>query len=87
MLSKKELLLFHCLMNSGTTVVSRTELCEYLWRESPTNSHLSQLSLLIQKVKMKLQASGIDYIQIDTVWGQGYKVHSALDGRRLISMG
>lgn len=84
-LSRKERQVYRCLMESETNVVSRIQLCQYIWGDSPTNSHLSQLSFLIQKVKTKLQTSGIEDIQVETLWGQGYKMHTVLDKRQLIS--
>lgn len=74
-LSKKEQRLFHYLIEAETDVVSRTYLCQKLWGDLPNNSHLSQLSLMIQKLKIKLKANGVNEIQIETLWGRGYQVN------------
>lgn len=78
-LSKKERQLFQFLMTSESAIVSRTELCHCMWKDVPNNSHLSQLSLMVQRIKGKMEACGIEDIEIETLWGRGYKVSSSLD--------
>lgn len=77
-LSKTEKKLFENLLNaySKGVVLSRVELCERLWPEGGTPSNMSQLSCLINKLKRKLEESGIAGETIITLWGRGYKLGS-----------
>ena len=55
-------------------VLSRKELCDYLWRDGDTSSNMSQLSCLINKLKRKFELHGITGETITTMWGRGYKL-------------
>lgn len=55
-------------------VLSRKELCDYLWRDGDTSSNMSQLSCLINKLKRKFELHGITGETITTLWGRGYKL-------------
>ncbi|MGM0110262.1 winged helix-turn-helix domain-containing protein [Enterococcus sp. DIV0187] len=70
-LSKREWATLQCLVNAKEKVVSREALCNHLWGEAPNNSHLSQLSVLIKRLKDKLECAGFEE-SITTVWGKGY---------------
>lgn len=54
-------------------IVSRDDLCESIWQEETTSSHLSYLSLIVKKIKKKLTAAGISEESIQTIWGEGYR--------------
>ncbi len=56
-------------------LLSRKELCDYLWREGDTSSNMSQLSCLINKIKRKFEQEGINEEIIVTMWGRGYKLN------------
>lgn len=71
-LTKREQTTLDCLIQSKGSVVSREELCSHLWNERPNNSHLSQTSVLIKRIKMKLEIAGFDPEMIKTIWGSGY---------------
>lgn len=71
-LSTKEKMMLDCLIEAKGETVSREMLCSNLWNDSPTNSHLSQASVLIKKIKMKLEMAGYDPEILQTVWGRGY---------------
>ncbi|MZJ91120.1 helix-turn-helix domain-containing protein, partial [Enterococcus avium] len=71
-LTKREQTTLDCLIQSKGSVVSREELCSQLWNERPNNSHLSQTSVLIKRIKMKLEIAGFDPEMIKTIWGSGY---------------
>lgn len=71
-LSNRELSALDCLMQAKGEVVSREELCACLWNEAPNNSHLSQASVLIKRIKVKLGEAGYDPELLKTIWGKGY---------------
>lgn len=71
-LSNREKSALSCLLEAKGEVVSREELCSCLWNEEPNNSHLSQASVLIKRIKMKLELAGYDPEMLKTVWGSGY---------------
>ena len=75
-LSHDEIKLFSILYVSKR-VVSRDELCIKMWGEK-TNSRLSQLSALINKLKLKMSKLHIEGVVIETIWGRGYKLGSSL---------
>ncbi|MGL9749185.1 winged helix-turn-helix domain-containing protein [Enterococcus sp. DIV0170] len=71
-LSNKERSVFDCLILAEGAVVTREELCTCLWNDVPNNSHLSQISVLIKRIKLKLEQAGYDPEILKTVWGSGY---------------
>ena len=71
-LTKREQTTLDCLIQSKGSVVSREELSSHLWNERPNNSHLSQTSVLIKWIKMKLEIAGFDPEMIKTIWSSGY---------------
>ena len=71
-LSNREKSALSCLLEAKGEVVSREELCARLWNDEPNNSHLSQASVLIKRIKMKLEIAGYDPEMLKTVWGSGY---------------
>lgn len=77
-LSKTEKKVFEYLIEaySKSGILSRKELCEYLWRDGDTSSNMSQLSCLINKLKRKFELHGITGETITTLWGRGYKLSS-----------
>lgn len=86
-LSNRELVVLDCLLQAKGEVVSREELCISLWNEAPNNSHLSQSSVLIKKIKMKLELAGYDPETLKTIWGRGYLlVQSALTNEYLMQV-
>lgn len=72
--SKLERQIFQKLISVDGKVVSREDLCRLIWNEEQTNSHMSQLSLLIKNIRMKLFERGFDGEIVETVWGQGYRL-------------
>lgn len=71
-LTKREQTTLDCLIRSKGGIVSREYLCSRLWNDQPNNSHLSQTSVLIKRIKTKLELAGFDPEMIKTVWGSGY---------------
>lgn len=77
-LSKNECKVFECLLASEGGTISREEMCHHLWRNSPNNSRMSQLSVLMKRLKGKLYQAGFHEELIETVWGYGYKLSPKL---------
>ena len=83
--SKTEKRVFERLILAHTKnqMVSRKELCEYLWEEGDTPSNMSQLSCLIHKIKRKFELAGITNEVIATLWGRGYRLNEEFCERYL----
>lgn len=77
-LTKRELGTFECLLNSEGGLLSREALCSYLWKDEPNNSRLTQISVLIKRLKEKLKVAGFQEDLIETVWGYGYRLSPKL---------
>ncbi|WP_368757019.1 helix-turn-helix domain-containing protein [Enterococcus avium] len=77
-LSRKERNVLLHIYNAEGYLASREELCLAVWNSSPTNSSLSQLSTIIHRIKKKLKEKGIDTDEIQTVWGEGYRMGNRL---------
>lgn len=77
-LTKKERMTFDCLLESENGMVSREGMCRYLWKDAPNNSHLTQISVLIKRLKGKLSEAGFQDEMIKTVWGFGYQLSPKL---------
>ncbi|MBO1306899.1 winged helix-turn-helix domain-containing protein [Enterococcus sp. 669A] len=71
--SKTEKKVFEKLYSAEGRIVSREEFCQYLWKDETTNSHLSQLSVLIKNVRRKISNWGLPEEMVVTIWGQGYR--------------
>lgn len=71
-LTKREKMLLECLVEAKGEPVSREEICSKLWHTLTTNSSLSQSSVLVKRLKSKLEMAGYDPEIIQTVWGRGY---------------
>lgn len=71
-LTKKERMTFERLLENEGELVSRDYLCRELWQETPNNSRLTQLSVLVKRIKNKLSEEGFKEDLIETVWGCGY---------------
>lgn len=77
-LTKKECKAFECLLASDGGVISREAMCKYLWGSTPNNSRMTQMSVLIKRLKEKLYNAGFREELIETVWGYGYKLSPKL---------
>lgn len=71
-LTNRETVALDCLLEANGEVVSREELCARIWNETPNNSHLSQVSVLIKRIKLKLEQAGYSSESLNTIWGRGY---------------
>ncbi|MBO0451836.1 winged helix-turn-helix domain-containing protein [Candidatus Enterococcus murrayae] len=70
------------LYKAESKTVAREDFCQSLWESAPTNSNLSQLSSLINRIKIKIEEVGFEKSELQTVWGKGYRmgltIHSFL---------
>lgn len=75
--SKTEKKVFERLLlaSAKNQIVSRKEMCDYLWKDGETPSNMSQLSCLIHKIKNKFEMAGVTNEVIVTLWGRGYKLN------------
>lgn len=71
-LTKREKQVFLYLQEANGEIVSREELCEYLWHEPLGHSRMSQLSVIVKKIKHKLAEAGFSDDLLRTIWGSGY---------------
>lgn len=71
-LSKQETEFFKIIFTSPSQPVTREELCEQLWGDKTTNSHLSTLSSLSKRIEQKFNKNGFSGSIIKTQWGDGY---------------
>ena len=77
-LTKKECKTFECLLASDGGMISREEMCNYLWGGASNNSRMTQMSVLMKRLKEKLYKAGFREELIETVWGYGYKLSPKL---------
>jgi DNA-binding response OmpR family regulator len=73
-LTNREWKFFQKLMEANGAIVSRTEMCLYIWEKAPNHSYLAQLSVLVKRIKGKLKSVGIDEESLETIWGKGYRL-------------
>ncbi len=71
-LSKQETEFFRIIFTTPSQPVTREELCERLWGDKTTNSHLSTLSSLSKRIELKFNKNGFPGSIIKTQWGDGY---------------
>lgn len=72
--SKNEKKVFALLLQAQGKTLSRTEICQFLWRDGETSSNRSQLSCIAARIKTKLQHAGYEDETLVTKWGQGYSL-------------
>lgn len=72
--SKNEKKVLALLFQSQGRTISRTEICQFLWRDGETSSNRSQLSCIVAKIKAKIQQAGYKEETLITKWGQGYSL-------------
>lgn len=71
-LSKLERRALEKLYQAEGKVISREDLCEYLWKDGATKSRLAQLSILIKKLRIAFKKDGVAGETVQTSWGEGY---------------
>ena len=70
--TKNQQKFFQKLYDAHASIVSREELCKYIWNKEPSNSNLAQLSVLSKDLGRKLINEGFSEDVLETVWGKGY---------------
>lgn len=73
-LSSLERRTLECLYHANGQIISREDLCTYLWKDGATKSRLAQLSILIKKLRIAFKKSGVLGETIETSWGEGYQL-------------
>ncbi|MGM0110084.1 winged helix-turn-helix domain-containing protein [Enterococcus sp. DIV0187] len=71
-LSTNEQRVFSLLTEHEDDVLSREEICRYVWDSDYTDSRKSQLSSLIKRINIKMKTSSMSSHEIKTLWGRGY---------------
>ncbi|MGM0266269.1 hypothetical protein IGI38_003027 [Enterococcus sp. AZ128] len=74
-LTKNQKKCFLKLYEAHSSIVSREELCHYIWNVEPNRSNLAQLSVLAKSIRQKLIRKGFPSDVIETVWGKGYHLN------------
>lgn len=77
-LSGKSKDFFLALYKANRSFVSREEMCQLLWREPSTPSHLSQISSIVKRIEIKFSQAFNISNAIQTGWGQGYRLSEEL---------
>lgn len=77
-LSQTESKILSILIEAGTQVVTREEICHKVWKEEVTKSHLASLSSTVTRIKMKFEQADLEKIAIHTLWGKGYRINQNL---------
>lgn len=76
-LTGKERKLMDLLIEAQGELITRKQLCERIWPEGETPSNMSQLSCMINRIKRKFEAQGVEGKLILTHWGKGYQLSEA----------
>lgn len=71
-LSMNEQRVFSFLTANENNVLSRENICEYVWDKNYTDSRKSQLSSLIKRINEKMKSSSMSSYEVKTIWGKGY---------------
>nr|WP_253296034.1 helix-turn-helix domain-containing protein [Enterococcus raffinosus] len=69
--TKNQQKFFQKLYGARSSIVSREELCRYIWEKEPSNSNLVQLSVLSKDLRRKLINKSFSEDVLETVWGEG----------------
>lgn len=77
-LSQTETKILAILMNAGNHIVTRETICQKVWNEEPSNSHLASLSNTISRIRTKFEHVDIGKEAIHTMWGRGYRINQEL---------
>ncbi|MDO7798981.1 helix-turn-helix domain-containing protein [Enterococcus avium] len=77
-LSAAESKLFMILYEQQNNILSREELCYEMWEREQSNSTMSQLSVMVKRLKDKLSKQNVEGPIIKTCWGKGYKLDESV---------
>lgn len=73
-LSAQEQKILYYLIDHKGNPISRERCCVELWGSPTTNSQLARLSYIVKSIKDKMDMLGIQNMNLQTVWGRGYKI-------------
>ncbi|MGG5315166.1 winged helix-turn-helix domain-containing protein [Enterococcus sp. AZ072] len=73
-LTKMEARVLSKLYQTRGEIISREELCEYIWGDGASSSHLSQISWLMKRIRTAFEKDGAKGATIETHWGKGYSL-------------
>ncbi len=77
-LTTTERKLFTILYDQQNNILSREELCYKIWEREQNNSTMSQLSVMVKRLKEKLSKQNVEGPIIETCWGKGYKLDESV---------
>lgn len=80
-LSSTEAKILSVLIQAGSEVVTREELCHQIWNEEVNTSHLASLSSTVTRIKGKFEKTDLSHKAIHTLWGKGYRINPELLSR------
>lgn len=69
---------FTILYDQQNNILSREELCYKIWEREQNNSTMSQLSVMVKRLKEKLSKQNVEGPIIETCWGKGYKLDESV---------
>lgn len=69
---------FKILYDQQNNILSREELCHKIWEREQNNSTMSQLSVMVKRVKDKLSKQNVEGPIVETCWGKGYKLDESV---------
>jgi len=77
-LSQTETKILYILIQAGSKVVTRENICHLIWNEDVNKSHLASLSSTITRIKNKFAQTNLSHKAIQTLWGKGYRINPEL---------
>ena len=77
-LSQTETKILFILIQAGSKVVTRENICHLIWNEDVNKSHLASLSSTITRIKNKFEQTNLSHKAIQTLWGKGYRINPEL---------
>lgn len=73
-LTKMEARVLRKLYQNRGEIISREELCDYIWGDGASSSHLSQISWIMKRIRNAFANDGAGDETIETHWGKGYSL-------------
>lgn len=73
-LTKMEARVLRKLYQNRGEVISREDLCNYIWGDGASSSHLSQISWIMKRIRNAFEKDGAKDATIETHWGKGYSL-------------
>lgn len=73
-LTKMEARVLRKLYQTRGEIISREDLCSYIWGDGASRSHLSQISWIMKRIRNAFEKDGAQGSTIETHWGKGYSL-------------